>query len=91
MKARVCAWAQITLPTKVRRQRGVREGDGVAFRSIRTVRTSCMGLRTIPADQAWFWTDGWQAGEREASEQIVDGKTSGPLSEAEFLAELVTD
>ena len=28
------------------------------------------------ADQAWFWTPEWQAGEREASEQIAAGATT---------------
>jgi hypothetical protein len=27
----------------------------------------------IPADQVWFWTDSWQAGEREASEELAKG------------------
>jgi hypothetical protein len=27
----------------------------------------------IPADQRWFWSAEWQAGEREASEQITTG------------------
>ena len=27
----------------------------------------------VPADQAWFWTHEWQAGEQEASEQITRG------------------
>jgi hypothetical protein len=31
------------------------------------------GLAIIPADQRGFWTEDWQAGEREASEQIAAG------------------
>jgi hypothetical protein len=27
-------------------------------------------------DQAWFWTDTWQAGERDASEDIRLGRTT---------------
>ena len=27
----------------------------------------------VPADQAWFWTESWQAGEREASEELEQG------------------
>lgn len=30
----------------------------------------------IPADQAWFWTDRWQAMEREADADVVSGRTS---------------
>ena len=29
---------------------------------------------TVPADQAWFWTPEWQAGEREADEDIRAGR-----------------
>ena len=28
----------------------------------------------IPADQRWFWTDRWQAMEREADEDIAAGR-----------------
>ena len=30
----------------------------------------------VPADQAWFWTDRWQAMEREADEQIARGEVT---------------
>jgi AbrB family looped-hinge helix DNA binding protein len=31
---------------------------------------------TVPADQAWFWTDRWQAMEREADADIAAGRTT---------------
>jgi hypothetical protein len=31
------------------------------------------GMTSVPADQRWFWEPDWQAGEREASEQIKAG------------------
>jgi antitoxin MazE len=43
---------------------------------------------TIPADQAWYWTEEWQAGEREVDEAIARGEgivTDGP---DEFIASL---
>lgn len=30
----------------------------------------------MASDQAWYWTDEWQAGEREASRQIAVGETT---------------
>lgn len=33
------------------------------------------GMMTVPSDQRWFWTGQWQAGEREAAEQIAAGRT----------------
>jgi hypothetical protein len=31
------------------------------------------GLKSIPAEQSWFWTDAWRASERDASEQVAAG------------------
>jgi hypothetical protein len=41
-----------------------------------------------PADQAWFWTPEWQAGEREVDEAIAAGRTTFFGSAEEFLAAL---
>ena len=30
--------------------------------------------KLIDADQAWFWTEPWQRGEREASDDIARGR-----------------
>ena len=30
----------------------------------------------VPADQAWFWTDRWQAMEREADADVLAGRTT---------------
>jgi len=30
----------------------------------------------VPADQAWFWTERWQAMEREADADIAAGRTT---------------
>jgi hypothetical protein len=40
------------------------------------------------ADQAWFWTPEWQAGEREADEEIAAGRTTYFGSDEEFLTAL---
>lgn len=40
------------------------------------------------ADQAWFWTDRWQAMEREAEEDIAAGRTRVFDSAGEFIADL---
>jgi hypothetical protein len=41
--------------------------------------------KLVDAHQAWFWTDAWQAGEREASEDIAAGRTRRAGSAAEFV------
>jgi len=34
----------------------------------------------IDHDQAWWWTEEWQKGEREAQKEITEGKLMGPFS-----------
>lgn len=41
-----------------------------------------------PADQRWFWTEEWQAGEREASAEIADGGLKVYDDMAELFADL---
>lgn len=31
-------------------------------------------MKLVPAEQAWFWTDKWQEGEKEADDNIKTGK-----------------
>ncbi len=47
-----------------------------------------MQVRTIDPEQAWFWTPEWQAGEREADDEIAAGRVTTQYSDEEFLAEL---
>jgi AbrB family looped-hinge helix DNA binding protein len=65
---------QITLPREVREALHVDEGDDVAFTVADDGTVVLTGLKSVPADQAWFWTDEWQAGEREASLQAAQGE-----------------
>jgi hypothetical protein len=44
----------------------------------------------IPADQAWFWTKGWQAGEAEANEDLQTGQVEEYQTVKEFLNALRT-
>lgn len=42
----------------------------------------------VPADQQWFWTERWQAMEREADEDIAAGRVAQFDSAGDFLADL---
>ena len=42
----------------------------------------------IPADQAWFWTEEWQEGERQATEDIKAGRVRRFEDSESFLASL---
>lgn len=72
-RAKVRAKAQLTLPTEIRDALHVSEGDEVEFTITESGEVLLRGLTTVPADQRWFWEPEWQAGEREASEQIKAG------------------
>lgn len=37
----------------------------------------------IPRDQAWWWTEEWQKGERAAEREIREGKVRGPFENIE--------
>ncbi len=64
---------QITLPREAREALHVEEGDDVAF-EVEAGQVTMRALKSIPAEQSWPWTDAWQAGEREPSEQIAAGE-----------------
>ncbi len=42
----------------------------------------------IPADQAWFWTEEWQQGEREVEEDIAAGRVKRFDSAEELFEDL---
>ncbi|MGH3829383.1 MAG: AbrB/MazE/SpoVT family DNA-binding domain-containing protein [Pseudonocardiaceae bacterium] len=72
-RAMVRAKAQLTLPPEVRDALHVSEGDEVEFTITEAGDVLLRGMTSVPADQRWFWEPEWQAGEREASEQIKAG------------------
>jgi antitoxin PrlF len=73
-EARVRQKGQVTLPREVREALHIGDGDQIRFNIGEDGQVTLEGLAVIPADQRWFWTPEWQAGEREASEQIAAGK-----------------
>ena len=61
---------QITLPSEVRRRMHVSEGD-VFVAEVRAPDEIILRKKSlVDASQAYFWTDEWQRGEREAQEDI---------------------
>lgn len=47
--------------------------------------------KLIPADQAWYWTDEWQAAEREAHEDIKAGRTKRFDTVNDLMQDLMDD
>jgi AbrB family looped-hinge helix DNA binding protein len=78
---------QVTIPDEVRRAVRLHEGDYLAV----SVRDGAIVLEpkvVIDSSQAWFWTEEWQSGEREASADIEGGRTTRYESDEGFLDSL---
>ena len=78
---------QITLPAAVRRAVGIKEGDLVAV----TVEGESITLapkRLVDKSQAYFWSRSWQQTEREASEDIAQGRVRAFENVEELIAAL---
>lgn len=66
--------SQSTVPEAVRRALHVEEGDQLRWVVEDDGSVTVVGQRLIDTSQAWFWTDEWQAKEREADEAIASGR-----------------
>ena len=78
---------QLTLPDSIRRQVHLEEGDYLEV----AVEEGAIVMRPkklIDADQAWFWTDAWQRGEREANADIAQGRVRRSHNGDEFIESL---
>jgi AbrB family looped-hinge helix DNA binding protein len=66
---------QITLPASVRRQANLKEGDTLEL-SINEDGTLYLSPKiAVDRAQAYFWSNRWQTGEREAQGDIDNGRT----------------
>ena len=77
---------QITLPPEVRAALRVEVGDEIEFTLAAGGGVLMQGLKMIPADQAWFWTETWQRGEREASADVAAGRVEAFKDDDSFVA-----
>ncbi len=78
MTAHVGAKHQVTLPKEIVRKAHLAPGDPLEV----VYDGDVIILRPqihVPRGQAYFWTKEWQAGEREADEEIQAGKVHGPF------------
>jgi hypothetical protein len=75
------------LPDSIRRLAHVDEGDVLEV-SVEDVGIVLHAKKLVDADQAWFWTEAWQRGERRASLDIRDGRVSPVQGADEFLDSL---
>lgn len=45
-------------------------------------------MTSVPTDQRWFWTQDWQTGEREASQEIAAGARFQSVVISQFVVDL---
>lgn len=79
---------QITLPTAIRRKANLKEGD-----LLEAVVEADGTVRLVPQiaverSQAYFWTRRWQAGEREADDDLIEGRYKDFSSMDDLIADL---
>jgi antitoxin PrlF len=70
---KVRAKGQVTIPREIRERAHLQEGDPIEVEMV-PEGILLKPQKVIDATQAWFWTPTWQAGEREASLDIADGR-----------------
>ena len=74
MLAKLTSGGQVTLPKEIREKSNMQPGD---FVEVELDRQGCIGLtpkKLVNANQAYFWTEQWQKGERKADEDIKAGR-----------------
>ena len=64
---------QVTLPASIRRTLHLEEGDYIEVRIIDD-GVLLTPKKLIDKSQAYFWSDAWQAAEREAQADIAAGR-----------------
>jgi AbrB family looped-hinge helix DNA binding protein len=83
---KVTRGGQVTIPAEMRRQAGIDVGDYVEIR-LEEGHLVLVPKQLIDKDQTWFWTEEWQAAEREAEDDLHAGR----VKTFDTLDELITD
>lgn len=65
---------RITLPNSIRRKANLSDGDLLRAEMTEDGQIILTPLVTVDRTQAYFWTSRWQAGEREAEEDLKSGR-----------------
>lgn len=78
---------QVVIPDDIREAARLYDGEELEA-EVTAVGILLRTSQPLDPDQAWFWTKEWQAGEREADEEIRSGRGRVFYSEEEFLASL---
>lgn len=84
---RMGAKNQVTIPHRISKALHLKKGDHMLVRMVgKTVEL--VPATIIPMDQRWFWTPEWQTKEREADEDIAQGRVKEFASVDELIKDL---
>jgi len=75
-KTRLRPKGQVTVPPEIRSLLGAAEGDDLVFSTDENGRVVLSRAQIIPPDQAWFWSERWQALEHEAQADLASGRVT---------------
>ena len=84
---RVGAKRQVTIPHGISSALRLKKGDHMLLRLVGG-RVEMIPVSLIPKDQLWFWTPEWQKKEREADEDIAQGRVKEYSNVEELLKDL---
>lgn len=73
---------QITLPSAIVKKLGLHSGDYIDI-TAKPDRAIIKPKVVVDKNQAWFWTEEWQKGEKEADQDIKAGRVSKEFDTAE--------
>ncbi|HZK83456.1 MAG TPA: AbrB/MazE/SpoVT family DNA-binding domain-containing protein [Desulfosporosinus sp.] len=79
---------QITIPKECTKYVNVGEGEELRYEITDDGALILRPVITVPKNQAWFWTDKWQAEERENDEEIKKRQVSSPQNAEDFINDL---
>lgn len=81
----------VALPADLRRRLHLDQADAqIKLIEREDGRIELVPVVAVPADQAWFWTDRWQAMERDADADIAAGRVAVVDGADELVAYLDT-
>jgi len=79
----------VSLPVQLRRRLHLDQADSqIKLIEHDDGRVELIPIVTVPADQAWFWTERWQAMEREADADLAAGRVAVVEGADELMAHL---
>ena len=87
---KVTRHGQITLPSPVRRELGIEEGDIIEI-TIEGDRAVLATKKLVDKGQAYFWSKEWQEAEKEADLDIKEGRVKSFELTEELFEELGKD